>query len=47
MSREYRRNRIKVFDLIGEVIAGVVFKGGVGATDQSDRDVARDPVHQV
>jgi len=30
VSREYRRKRIKGFDLIGEVIEGVVFKDGVG-----------------
>jgi transposase-like protein len=39
-SAEKRRKRIKGFDLIGEVIEGVVFKDGVRATDQPDRSAA-------
>ncbi len=39
-SAEKRWKRIKGFDLIGEVIEGVVFKDGVRATDQPDRDAA-------
>ncbi len=39
-SAEKRWKRIKGFDLIGEVIGGVVFKDGVRATDQPDRDAA-------
>ena len=39
-SAEKRWKRIKGFDLIGEVIEGVVFKDGVRATNQPDRDAA-------
>ena len=39
-SAEKRWKRIKGFDLIGEVIEGVVFKDGLRATDQPDRDAA-------
>jgi len=39
-SAEKRRKRIKGFDLIGEVIEGVVFKDGVRTTDHPDRNVA-------
>ena len=35
-----RWKRIKGFDLIGEVIEGVLFKDGVRATDQPDRNAA-------
>ena len=39
-SAEKRWKRIKGFDLIGEVIEGVVFKDGLRATDQPDKDAA-------
>lgn len=39
-SAEKRWKRIKGFDLIGEVIEGVVFKDGVRTTDQPDRSAA-------
>ncbi len=39
-SAEKRWKRIKGFDLIGEVIEGIVFKDGVRATNQPDRDAA-------
>ena len=39
-SAEKRWKRIKGFDLIGEVIEGVVFKDGLRATDQPDREAA-------
>jgi len=39
-SAEKRWKRIKGFDLIGEVIEGVVFKDGVRTTDQPDRNAA-------
>lgn len=39
-SAEKRWKRIKGFDLIGEVIEGVVFKDGVRATNQPDKDAA-------
>ena len=39
-SAEKRWKRIKGFDLIGEVIEGIVFKDGLRATDQPDRNAA-------
>ena len=39
-SAEKRWKRIKGFDLIGEVIEGIVFKDGVRDKDQPDRDAA-------
>jgi len=39
-SAEKRWKRIKGFDLIGEVIEGVVFKDGLRATNQPDKDAA-------
>jgi hypothetical protein len=39
-SAEKRWKRIKGFDLIGEVIEGIVFKDGVGDKDQPARDAA-------
>lgn len=33
-------NHVWCLDIIVEVIEGVVFKDGVGATDQPDRDAA-------
>ncbi len=39
-SAEKRWKRIKGFDLIGEVIEGVVFKDGLRAMDQPDKDAA-------
>lgn len=39
-SAQKRWKRIKGFDLIGEVIEGVVFKNGLRATNQPERDAA-------
>ena len=39
-SAEKRWKRIKGFDLIGEVIEGIVFKEGLRSTDQPGKEAA-------